>query len=310
MFDIVKDCYNEYDENLKKVKLNDLSAIYFCNNSNNNYLFFEKYNNFWTYENNKGKYDYKINDDNFTIENLVNQLIESKLLENNFTIRVFDYINNQADYIKFILPGKRKLINQELFGNYELSRLDSLNSDLYKDNEEELKKFKNEMKIVASDVGQIVRLISAQGHTNETLKLTMTLVSNILANIPITDITDDEMSKNDWVDFDEVENNEELKEYFKVNGLTIKTVLLNIRCTRIVKVIYTNNKTNDEEIVYYDTHARIYIDSDEKEAYFGELSIDEIEMPWAFKPTEEVLFDEKNKEDMKKNMVKYSDIMK
>lgn len=303
MFDVIKDAYNEYNDSVKKIKINELCGIYIKPNAEKS-LFFEKYNDFWTYEDNdSNKYDYKF-DENATIESLVEQLKNNYTFDDEFKIRLYD---KDFMFIKTIYPGNRKLISKELFGNYELNRLREVNENIYKDDPEALKVFENQMKIVYTDVSQLVRLISSQAHTNETLRITMSLAQSILAGVPITDITDDNLSKDDWVTTDEIDNTETLKNYLEIDGYTIKEIYTNIRCTRIIKVIYTNNETNEDEVFYYDTNASVYIDTNENEAYFGKESIASIEMPWSFTPINEVTFDETNI-SLKDNMIKFSDV--
>lgn len=305
MLDFVKDCYHNYEE-VKDVELDKLSGIYIL--SGHNTIFLERFNDIWTYETIKGKYDYKLNGMK-TVGDIINQLKSSHEIEDdNFTIRLYDFVNeNVPDFIKLIIPGHRKLINQEIFGNYELSRLREVNLDAYKDDPDMSEKFLKQMDIVNSDVSQIVRLISSQAHTNETLNLTMKMVSNILASIPLTPITDDKMSEKDWVDFDTVEEASSIKEYFDMEGYETTKVYLNIRCSRIVKVYYKNINNGEEEYHYYDTYERIFIDRKENEAYFGKMSIGEIDLPWSFRPTEEVTIDD---EDLKKDLVKVTEINK
>lgn len=303
MLDIVKDLYHDYEQ-IKDVELSKLSGIYIKSGKIN--VWFEKFKNMWTYETPEGKFDYKI-DDTATLETLINQLLEAGTIKEGFTVRVYEYVNGETpEFIKLIIPGRRKLAQQEIAGNFELSRLRDINMNLYKDDPEMTEKFLAQMDVVNSDVSQIVRLISSQAHNEETLNLTMRMVSNILAGIPLTDITDDEISKMDWVDFDQVPESQDIKEYFEMEGYEVTKVYLNIRCTRVVKVFYKNLKTNEEEYHYYDTYERIFIDSTTHEPYFGEMSIGEIDMPWTFRPTEEVLMEA---DEIKENkLVKFNEI--
>jgi hypothetical protein len=310
MFDIVKDSYNEYSDDLKKIPIKDLSAIYVKPKKNSaEFFFFEKYNDFWTYENTEGKFDYKFNDD-ATLESLINQLKEKTEFDEKFTLRIYDYINeNTADYIKLILPGRRRLMNQELFGNYELNRLREVNEELLKDaTPDERDSFEKQMDVVNTDVSQIVRLISAQAHTPETLRLTMTMVSQILANVPITPIDDKEEYSKDWATFDQVmENADNIKKYIKLEDHTIEEMYLNIRCTRIIKVVYKNTKTNETEIYYYDTNGTVFIDPTTNEAYWGEHSIETVDLPWQFAPVKEVMLTDKDNKD---DYIKFSEVLK
>jgi hypothetical protein len=302
MFDIVKDCYNSYDEKLKSVKLKDLSAIYIKPNAKGDFLFFERFNDFWTYETKDGKYDYKI-DLESTVEDLIEQLKNSyEFSDDYFTIRVYDFINNDENhpnFIKLIIPGNRKLMDQEIFGNYELNRLKELNEEINKEDSEELEKFLTQMTILSSDVSQIVRLISSQAHTNETLRFTMNLVSSILGNIPITAITDLDISEKDWIAYEEISRNDKIKEYLELEDHEITDMFVNIRCTRILKVVYKNTENEETFTDYFDIHSKIFVNENDHKAYFNKESIENITLPWTFTPTNEVsITDETKKEDM------------
>jgi len=307
MFDIVKDVYNTYDDELKKVKLKDLSAIYLKINSNEQILF-ERFNDFWTFETKDGKFDYKINNES-TFEELINQLKNNYQFDDNFTVRVFSYLRKNdksiPEFTKLIIPNRRKNINQELFGDFELRRMFEVHCDLYKDEPEKLEDFKVQMDVVGQDVMQIVSLISAQAHTSETLNFTMNLVSSILASYPLTPITDEEKYKDDWVDINTInskETNEYITKLLELDDMTIESIFINMRCTRIIKVNYKNNK-NEIVTEYYDIAASIFIDDEEKVAYHGEQSITSITLPWMFVQTNEVMLDDemkKNKDKMKK----------
>ena len=309
MFDIVKDSYNEYNDTLKDVKLSDLSAIYIKPQKNSNFFyFFERYDDFWTYETVDGKFDYKI-DNESTVAHLINQLKNTHDFDEDFIIRVYGYVDEgTADYIKLIVPGHRKLMNQEVFGNFELSRLREVNSKLFEGNDEEALQFNNQMDVVSTDVSQIVRLISAQAHTNETLQLTMRLVSQILANIPITAIDDEPYSIKDWVTYKQVEEDDSLvRKNVALDGYEIEEIYFNIRCTRIVKVIYKNIETSETETHYYDTHACVFIDPESHETYWSQNSIENVDLPWNFTPVKEIMISD---DKMKEDMIKFSDAIK
>ena len=312
MFDIVKDYFNEYNDQLKQVPMKNLSAIYIKpKKDSHEFLFFERYNDFWTYENVNGKYDYKI-DENATIEDLVNQLKGNFEFDENFTVRIYLIDdNNNSDFIKLIIPGHRRHMNQEFFGMFELERLKEVNEELLENDnadEETKQEFLRQMEIVNTDVCQIIRLISAQAHTSETIKLTMNLVSQILSNIPITPIEDKEKYFKDWITFEQaMENPDRIKKFIELDDHVIEEMYLNIRCTRIVKVIYKNIKTNEKETIYYDTASTVFIDPKTNEAYWGEKSIETIDLPWRFVPVKELML---NDNDKIEEFVKFSEMLK
>lgn len=309
MFDIVKDYFNTYNDELKKVKLSELVAIYIKPN-NENFFLFERFNEEWMYENKNGKFDYKIDKD-ATIEDLIENLKKDCNFDEDFIIRVYSYINEKIpDFVKVIMPARRKLFNQEYFAEFELERLRKLNTELYKNDEEQLKEFNKHMEVVASDVNQIVRLISAQSHNEDTLKLTMSLVSQILAGVPITAIDDNEICEKDWITFKTAnENDSNIKKYINLEDTEniVEEVYLNIRCPRIIKVIYKNNITSETYNEYYDSTNIIFVDPETKNNYWGENSIASINIPWNFEPIKEVMISD---DDMKKDLIPIEEVRK
>lgn len=300
MFDIVNDGYNNYDENLKKVKLSELSAIFIKPKMfSSEFFFFERFNDIWTYENIENKYDYKISNDE-TVETIVEQLKNDNKISDDFVIRVYTLFNkDKADFIKFVLPGgRRNLLNKELFAEYELKRLGDVNYDIVKeqDSEEAIEKFKHDMNIVHSDVTQLIRVFSAQAHTNESLNMTFRLVSQILSEIPLTAITDDgKYDEGDWRHYSELDNKDDskIKEYLDLEGFEITDIKVNIRLMRIVRVEYKNLVTLEKEVHYYDILSSIFIDSKTGEPYWHkEQSIENIELPWDYRNTNEIVLGE------------------
>lgn len=302
MIDITKDSYNIYNEELKKSILKNISAIYILPqpSKSNYFYFFERFNGLWTYETIDGKYDYKI-DDEATLETLIEELKKTREFDEDFIIKVFDYSiskDNKEKYenfIKFILPGKRNLIDYEIFADLELRRLVEYNKENIP--EEDLNAYYNEMSIFITDVSQVLRVLSAQGHTPGTLRNVMNTVTRIVNNATLSPIVDDDNYPEDWVNVKTLNKEYKLGTFLDLDGYDIEDIYVNRRCTRLVKVTYKSMEDENKfETNYYDTASVIFIDEEENKAWVGKESIENIDLPWNYRPINEAPFDEKMKE--------------
>jgi len=288
MFSIVIDGKTEINESFLTHPINDYAGIYVEMNPNN-YAWFERFDKTWTWETKDGKYSYNF-PDNYLGEDFLDEMtnkLEGKPNDNMF-IRVYEKEN---DLRKTISVSRGRYPFTEFLAHIEMDRLGKENiKAIYADpeidedkKEEAILEFADSHNIISEDVEQIIRLLSAQGHNDESLKFTLNAVESIIRGIPLSPVMDNVTTdeyKSEWA---EVQSDEKEYEYilnliskYITDENPIKNIYLNVRANNIIKVHYENN-----DYKYFNIRTEMYTKNG-KEWFISKDDITEVTMPWKF----------------------------
>lgn len=276
MFTFIQDGYTEYNDNFKKHPINGYSAIFVRPNKNESY-FFERFNDVWVWTkiNSEGKiekYDYKMKE-NFSGEDFINELRTFINFEDDWFFRVYE---DEASYREYVMASthpefsaiqefSRREINY--YGRFVAEKINEASKER-EDGEEFAKRSISFYEFTLNHILEIVDLISAQGHTPQSLDFTMQTVSMLMQMIPLTKL-EDEPSQWSEIQVKKIEGDDTAKKFW-----------VNNRMPQIIKIEY-----EDGSVKFMNQRATLFTDVEGKDTnlYFdSENSVKEIQMPWAF----------------------------
>lgn len=266
MMNFIIDGNTILNEETLNMNVQDCAGIYVHCNNEGDYAYFEKFDKTWVWENKMGKYDYHF-PDTYTIKEFIEDMKNNELLhcDNNFFIRIYE---NSDDLNKFVMSAKGRIPYTEQFAFHELDKLKEFNLNQI-DNEDEKIEFIKTFDIIANDIKQIIKIISAQGHTSESIGFIMRTLESLFRMIPLTEVDD---CPDDWQEIDVDDN---IRETYNVENADIEKCFINKRSTNIIKIEYSDHVSFfDNRHFLYNYNGKLYFDP--------VTSIVEVEMPWRF----------------------------